>query len=141
LQSHEQSQCVAARHPRAEKENVEPLAEADELQRCVGLASPVADIRHQRDVLASCEAGDQVVELEHEADVLAPVSGQFRLIGVGELMVGEADFSRRRGVETAENVEQRRFAAPRGTQQDNEFACANLESTPRNAWTSTSPIL
>ena len=58
---------------------VEALAEADQLaappRARIGAARDLGD---QRDVLARGQARDQVVELEDEADVLAPVAGQLR---------------------------------------------------------------
>ena len=45
------------------------------------------DLGDQRDVLARRQAGNQVVELEDEADVPAAVGGERRLVGVGQVAV------------------------------------------------------
>ncbi|MEO8418232.1 MAG: hypothetical protein ABI475_05860 [Methylophilaceae bacterium] len=45
------------------------------------------DVGYQRHVLARGEAGDQVVELEHEADVVAPVFGQPAIVELVDALV------------------------------------------------------
>ncbi len=66
---------------------IEAIAEADQSQRVVRQHRRLRDLGHQRDVLARGEARNQVVELKHEADMLAAIAGQFRLAGPGELVV------------------------------------------------------
>ena len=92
---------------------VEALAEADQAQRVLGRHRRLGDLRHQRDVLARGQARDQVVELEHEADVLAPVAREPGLVARGQLAVVEPDVAGGRRVEPAEDVQQRRLAAAR----------------------------
>ena len=55
-------------------EMVLALLKADESQRLVRRHGIARDFRRQRDVLPGGEARDEVVELEHEADVVAPVT-------------------------------------------------------------------
>ncbi len=59
-------------------EVVQPVAEADQRQRVLGVERVVGDVGDERHVLARGEAGDEVVELEDEADVLAPVAASAR---------------------------------------------------------------
>jgi hypothetical protein len=92
-------------------EMVEPMAEPHQLQRRHRVHRVLGDLGHQRHVLAHREVGDQVVELEHEADMLAPITRQPGLAGADQRMVtkiGDADTGR---VEPAEDVEQGGLAA------------------------------
>ena len=57
------------------REVVHAVAEADQRQRLLGRHRVVGDLGDQGDVLARGEAGDQVVELEDEADVMRGGSG------------------------------------------------------------------
>jgi hypothetical protein len=79
------------------------------------------------DVLAHGQARNQVVELKHEPDVVAPVARQHRLLGVREIVVAPIRLARRRHVEAAQNVEERRLAAAGRPEQDDELAFADLE--------------
>ena len=80
---------LAARELRGEV--VEALAEPDQAQRVLGRHRRSRDLGHQRHVLARGEARDQVVELEHEAHVQAPVAGEPGLVARGQLAAVEPD--------------------------------------------------
>jgi hypothetical protein len=79
------------------------------------------------DVLAGGEARDEVVELEDEADRLAPVTGELLLVGVREVDVAVAQRAGGRDVEAAELVEEGRLARARGTEQHDEFAGVQVQ--------------
>ena len=68
------------------------------------------------------QAGDQVVELEHEADVAAAVRGERRFVGARQIGVAVQHLAARRHVEAAEDVEQRRLAGARRPQQHDELS-------------------
>ena len=123
------------------REVVQPLAQADQLAAPPRAASGRGDLGDQGDVLARGQAGDQVVELEHEADVLAAVAGQRGVVGGGQVVVAVADGAGGRHVEPAEDVQQRRLAAdPDGPSRTTNSPAYRSRSTPRSAWTSTSPM-
>src|SRR5690606_7588423 len=63
----------------------------------------------------------QVVELEHEADVVAPVVGERRVRGSAQLGALVEERAGARNVEAADDVEQRRLAAARSAQQNQEL--------------------
>ena len=89
---------LAARHLR--RIVVAPRGQPDQIQRLVGRHGPGREVRDERDVLARREARDEVVELEDEADVRAPVLRQLLLGRVRQIVarVGErARRSARRG--------------------------------------------
>ena len=116
---------LAARELR--REVIEPLGEAHPRQRLGRRHRLRGDVGHQRHVLACGERGDEVVELEHEADVLPPVARERGLVGVRQIVVLECDRARARRIEPAQDVEQRRLAAARGPEQDDELAGADVE--------------
>ena len=101
---------------------VEPLGQPDQRQGLARIERLVGDLVHQCDVFEHGEARDQIVELEHEADMLAPVARQLGLAGVDEIMVAPHSLAGGRCVEPAENIEQRRFAGAGWPQQHHEFA-------------------
>ena len=51
----------------------------------VGFIGFERDVGHQRHVFAGRQAGNQIVELKHEADVLAAIARQGRVVELGEL--------------------------------------------------------
>jgi hypothetical protein len=71
------------------------------------------DVGHQLHVLAHRQAGDQVVELEHEADVLAPVARQLGLAGAGQPWSPKRTSPAAGHVQPAQDVQQRALAAAR----------------------------
>ena len=87
----------------------------------------VRDVGHQRHVLGHGQAGNEVVELEHEADVTAPVLGQRRFASRAQVLLAEHDLTGAGGIEPAQDVEQGRLAAAGGAQQHDEFAAGNVQ--------------
>jgi len=81
-----------------------------------------ADFRHQLDVFQRSQARDQIVELEHEAHMLAPEGSQCRFVGAGQVVVQIVQSAGSRRIETAQNVQQSGFAAAGSSQQHDEFA-------------------
>ncbi len=109
------------------REVVEPLAETDQAERLLRRHRVDRDLGDGRDVLAGGQAGDEVVELEDEADVAAPELGQGRLVRRREVLAAVDDAAAGRGVEAPEDVEQGRLAAARGPQKDDELPGAQVE--------------
>jgi len=75
----------------------------------------------------SSQAGDPVVELEHEPDVLAPEPRQRLVVGRGEVVVQIQQLPARGRVEAAEDVQQGRLAAARCAEQDDELAGGEIQ--------------
>ncbi len=106
---------------------IQPMLESHELQRLLGCHGRIGNLRDQRDVLACGQAGNEVVELEDEPDVMTTVVGERRVAGGGQVAVLVDDPPRRRHVETAEDVEQGGLAAARGAEQHHELRCVDVE--------------
>ena len=87
----------------------------------------VGDVRHQRDAFRRGEARDQVAELEDEADVLAPEVRELLVAPLGQGVIEVVHLARGGRVEPAEQVEERRLAAPRRDQQHHELARVELQ--------------
>ena len=85
----------------------------------MGCAHDVGDQRH---VLAGGQAGNQVVELENESDVMAPVFRERRLVGGRQIAIAIGHRAARRHIEAADDVEERRFAAAGRPEHDDELA-------------------
>lgn len=59
---------------------------------------------------------------------MAPsVLRQLALVGGAQVLRAEQDLARACRIESAEDIEQRRFAASRGAQQHNNFAAHNFQ--------------
>ena len=80
------------------------------------------DRRRQLDVLAGAEAGQEVEELEDEAEVCGPEPGPLSFAEAADLAAVEAQPSLARGVEGAEQVQQRALAAARGADDRDQLA-------------------
>src|SRR5690606_21800674 len=87
----------------------------------------VRDLGDERDVLPRGEARHEVVELENEADVPAPIERELPLRRVREVLAAEQEPARRRAVEPAEDIEERRFAAARRALEHDELALGDRE--------------
>ena len=69
--------------------------EAHQVQRSSGVIGSSDDVGDEGDVLAGGQAGNQVVELEDESDVVAAVSRQRRLVGGRQVAIAIATPCRR----------------------------------------------
>jgi hypothetical protein len=109
------------------REVVQALAEPYQPQRLLGRHRIGGELGDQRRVLERGEARDEVVELEYEADVLAPVARQAGVVEPRQLVVEEPGLAGRSGVEAAEDVEQRGLAAARRPEQHDQPAGIELQ--------------
>lgn len=113
--------------------NDRPLTQADHGKRFVGIHWIAGDFGNELDVFARGEAGHQVVELKHEANVIAPVAGQLFVGHRAEVLVLKVGLSLGGAVESANNVQQGGFAAAGGAEQHHDLASGISRSTPRRA--------
>jgi hypothetical protein len=106
---------------------VQAVAKADQLQGRGRIERRGRDLGDEGDVLHRREARDEVVELEDESDMLAAKACQFLLGGRGEVVIEVEDLALGRDVQSAQDVEQRRFAAARGPEQHHEFTGVEID--------------
>ena len=109
---------------------VEPAAQPHEGQGLLGRHRIAGDLGDEGDVLARRQAGNEVVELEDEADMRAPVIGQRRLAGRREVAFLVDHLAGGRDVEPAQDVQQRRLARSGRPEQDDELAGDEIEVDP-----------
>jgi hypothetical protein len=76
----------------------------------------------QGDVVREAERRQQVEELKHEADALPSQSRQLIVGQRGEIVSFECDAASRRTIHRAAQVQERRFAAARGSHESDEIA-------------------
>lgn len=79
-------------------------------------------------VLLGGEVGHQIVELEYESDVVAPVIGQLLRVEVRDVDAVDDDLAFGIRVHAAQNVEYRRLACARRAQNDGQFAFFDAEA-------------
>ena len=104
-----------------------PIRQPHQPQRLGGIHRPLRDVGDQRHVLERGEGGDQVVELEDEADVFPAEPGQLALVVNGEVVIEKPDGAARRDVEPAEDVEEGGLAAAGGSEEDKELPREEVE--------------
>jgi hypothetical protein len=98
------------------------------------------DVRHQPHVFSDIQAGNEVVELENEAHMLTPISGEFVLQGTGPFLIAKPRRAAGGSIKAAQNGEEHRFPQARGAKKDDELALRDIKiSTSRKAWTAISP--
>jgi hypothetical protein len=106
---------------------IETMIHVDELQGRLGGHGMAGDLGHEGHVLAGRQARDQIVKLEHESHVIAPVSGEQGIVVFHQIAAAVIDAPRGGNIEAAQNVQQRRFAAAGGAQQHDELAFIQVE--------------
>jgi hypothetical protein len=109
------------------REVVHAVAEADELERLLRRHRRGGDLGDDRHVFARGQARDQVVELEHEADVVAAEARQLAVAGLGQVLAVVPDVAVRGHVETAQDVQERGLAAAGRAEQHHELAGIQIE--------------
>ena len=87
---------------------------------------PCNDSR-ERHVLERAHPFEQVEELEHEPDVLAPQARTAVLVPAGERHPCQHDLAARRRVDAGDQLQQRRLPAPRRSDDRHELAGGDLE--------------
>ena len=86
--------------------------------------------RRQADIVTDVEGTDEVEVLEDNPDVIASYPCEFRTTSRTEVVAGQGDTPAIGGEETAQAIQQRRLACPRGPDDGNELARINLEIDP-----------
>src|SRR5690606_11825528 len=86
-------------------------------------------LRHHH-VFQCCELAQQVMELEDEADGPVPHGGELPVIQLVDRPPLDQDGACSRAVEATEQVEQRRFARPRGTDDRDGLTRRDLDVYP-----------
>jgi hypothetical protein len=66
----------------------------------------------QTDIFQRGQARNQIIELKYESHMLAAETGKLLFNGAGKFVIEIVDLADGWHIESAENVEQRRFAAP-----------------------------
>jgi hypothetical protein len=116
---------LAARHLR--REAIQAVPEAHQGERFLGVDRSSGDSRDEGHVLTRGQVRQQVIELKDEAHVLATELGQRRVVIDGQIVVEKRDRPARRGVEPAQDVDERRLAAPRWSEQNQKLAGLDIE--------------
>jgi hypothetical protein len=95
----------------------EPVLQADALEQLAGACArrrdrAPGDQAREHDVLERSEVGEQVMELEDEADLAVAKAGELGLGPREDVLTVEEELTARRLVERAEEMEERALARP-----------------------------
>src|SRR5580765_8263701 len=104
-----------------------PALEADERERFARPHRMFRDFSHERHIFVGRQAWNQVVELKYEPYRLATIGSEAALIEAGQLETFEKQMAAACTIETAHNVEERRFSAARGPQQNDHFTMQDFK--------------
>ena len=102
------------------------VADAEQIEQVTSMrlgGTPLASGDHRRhhDVLQRRHPLEQVEELEHDADVLAPHDRQAALIHAGERLPGDHDLALVGHIESGDDVQQGRLATARRSHHGDEL--------------------
>ena len=106
---------------------IDAVAKAYESKRLFRRDGIQGGLGYQRDVFLRRQAGDQVVELKHETDMIASIGGKGRVVELSQLFLLEENMPLAGRVETANDVQQGGLFAAGGAQHDNDFAAIERE--------------
>src|SRR6185437_8256357 len=88
------------------------------------------DLCHQLDVLPRCQTRNEVVELKHEADMVATISGQLGLARSRQLVIAPGRPPSGRRIQPSKDVEQRGFSRAGRPEYDDELARRDVQIEP-----------
>src|SRR5215471_16724986 len=93
----------------------------------LGARNPATQLQRQLNVFPCRQGGQQLEELEDDADVAAPPPGELVLAHVANLVTSKGNAARCGPVDSGQDVEQRRLAASRGSVDGEQAAVRDLE--------------
>ena len=109
------------------REVIAPVGKTNQFQGFFRRHRVSCNLSDHSHILQRSQAGDEVIELEYEAHVVAAKVGQLPLTGASQVgaVIDHRSFSRR--VQPAQNVEQGRFTTARCAEQHHELASVQLQ--------------
>ena len=129
-------QCTRNRHAllfaagKLGGEIAHPVAQPHHLQCLGGIKRVLADLVCQLHVLKRGQAGDQVIELEHETDVMPAIEGQLSLGELADVFALEQDLAGSAAIHAAEHIQQRGLAGSGRTNHNAQFTLFDGKAHP-----------
>ncbi len=90
----------------------------------------IGDLRDQLRVFEGRQAGDQIVKLKHESDVLSAKLGQFLARRRRQIVIFVVDFAAGGYIQPSKNIQKGGFSATGRPQEHHEFARKKVQSYP-----------
>ena len=114
---------------------MQAMRQANDFERDFDVLAALAfgEVREQQrqlDVALGGEHRHEVVELEHEADVVRAPAGELAAAELIDAAAADADLARGRLIESADEIEERRLARARRTHERDEVALGDVEIEP-----------
>jgi len=116
------------------------VAEIDELQGLHRRHGRGRDLGDELHILQRGEARHEIVELENEADMAAPIGRELTVIHRRQRLILEKDLAVRRAVDAAEYIEEGGFSAARRPEQDDKLAARDFKIDPAQGVDRRSPF-
>ena len=109
------------------REVVEPLAQTHAFQRGGGVQRITADLAGQLHIFQCSQILHQIVELEHEANIIPAVGGELFFGKMAHILPVQPDMALIAGVHAAQNIQQSGLACTRGTHNDAKLALVYIK--------------
>ena len=109
------------------REVVHARTEADEFEGVLGRHGIATNFGDECDVFAGSQARNQIIRLKDKADGIAAKLGEARFIGCTQIPTTVEQGAVGGRIEAAELIQEGRFSAPRGSEQDDEFTAEEIE--------------
>src|SRR6266542_815260 len=111
---------------------LQAMAKLHQVQQLAGalvyfLAAPAFEMKRQRHVLQAGEAGQQVEELKNKTDLVAPQAREVVVRESVQRLAVNRNLAGGGAVETADQVEQRRFARTGGADDRDHLAARDVQ--------------
>ena len=106
---------------------IHTVSQINQIQRFFGWHGTASDFSDHCDILSCGQAGNQIVKLKHKTDMIAAVFGQFAFCRLDQIISTINHMAACRFVQTAQDIQQRRFAAARSAEQHDQFSLIQIE--------------
>lgn len=99
-----------------------------------------ADLGCQLHIFQRCQVSDQIIKLEHKANIISAVVCQLLLSVRGNFFSIQQDLSLRQRIHSAKDIQDRCLASAAGSDDHAEFAFFDFEIDALQCGISTSPM-
>ena len=98
------------------------MGQSDKLQNFTCIHAVLLHLVCQLDILKGSQIWYQIIKLKYKSDIIAPVFHQLSAIAGGDISAIHKQFSAGSGIHTAQNIQCRRLAGTRWSQDDRKLA-------------------
>src|SRR5690625_796448 len=109
---------------------IHPRPESYQFQRLLGRKRIPRNIGHNRDILPRSQTRNHIVKLKNKPDVIPPIVRQIPFLCLRKIRPSIPDLALRSRIESTKDIEQRRFPATGGTENNGKLTRIKIEIDP-----------